>query len=602
MLYAAAEETAIFDELAHIPAGYSYVRYFDYRLNPEHPPLVKAIAGLPLLAFRPAMPMDGLAWQGVNEQWEMGGAFLYRAGNDPDRIVRAARLGPILLALLLIAVVYLWSRRLFGAWFALLPAALLALSPTLLAHGHYVTTDVGAALGIVAAAWSFVRCLERPSWQRVLLAGLAFGAAQLLKFSAILLVPYFGILAGLWWYFHERTARALGKTLQTTVLTGAIGLLLVIYPMYALFSSGMPEERQSPETIMAPLLRGTPHPEGLAGAATSFAKAAAGNAATRPLGHWFLGLAMVFDRSAHGNTAYFMGEVSSNGSKAYFPLTYLMKETVPALIILAGALLAFCAAVFRRVRRGEAMKAAGEYARRNFHIVAMVVFAALYWATSIMSPLNIGVRHLMPALPFMYMAAAPFWKRWATSLPASKGDVFERAGALLRGLIRAWLRFSILAALLLWLLIGTLAASPHFLSYFNEAAGGARNGYRYATDSNYDWGQDMRALQRWAEEHPEAGTIAVDYFGGGEMRHYLAGRVEPWWSSRGNPREEGISWLAVSVNTLEGAIQPAITDFGRKPEDEYRWLVELKGKAPGIGGLPPPDDRAGTSIFLYRVR
>ena len=36
------------DEVAHIPAGYSYDKVQDYRLNPEHPPLAKAIAGLPL--------------------------------------------------------------------------------------------------------------------------------------------------------------------------------------------------------------------------------------------------------------------------------------------------------------------------------------------------------------------------------------------------------------------------------------------------------------------------------------------------------------------------------------------------------------------------
>ena len=49
MLTASFQESAIMDELAHIPAGYGYVKYLDYRLNPEHPPLIKAIAAFPLL-------------------------------------------------------------------------------------------------------------------------------------------------------------------------------------------------------------------------------------------------------------------------------------------------------------------------------------------------------------------------------------------------------------------------------------------------------------------------------------------------------------------------------------------------------------------------
>ena len=58
LVYAASHDAAIFDESAHIPAGYSYVKYFDYRLNPEHPPLVKILAGLPLLFQKLNFPKD----------------------------------------------------------------------------------------------------------------------------------------------------------------------------------------------------------------------------------------------------------------------------------------------------------------------------------------------------------------------------------------------------------------------------------------------------------------------------------------------------------------------------------------------------------------
>ena len=103
MFAASREESAIMDELAHIPAGYGYVKYLDYRLNPEHPPLVKMLAALPLTLMDLDFPTGRPAWQSeVNGQWAAGAQFLYESGNDADQIVKWARVGPILLTLILI--------------------------------------------------------------------------------------------------------------------------------------------------------------------------------------------------------------------------------------------------------------------------------------------------------------------------------------------------------------------------------------------------------------------------------------------------------------------------------------------------------------------
>src|SRR3989344_5731594 len=168
---ASLQESAIMDELAHIPAGYGYVRYLDYRLNPEHPPLVKALAALPLIfqnSFGSAQdklnfPTNKDSWQSdVNGQWSAGSQFLYESGNDADKIIQWSRLGPIILTLLLIIFIYLWAKELIGRWWALLPTFLFALSPTVLAHGHYVTTDLGAAFGIFIATYYFIKFFLHP--------------------------------------------------------------------------------------------------------------------------------------------------------------------------------------------------------------------------------------------------------------------------------------------------------------------------------------------------------------------------------------------------------------------------------------------------------
>src|SRR3990167_4433501 len=108
MLWASSSDSAIMDELAHIPAGYGYVHNLDYRLNPEHPPLIKALAGFPLLFLDLKFPTDSPAWKtDINGQWVMGANFLYESGNDADLIIRTARIAPILLTLILIVLIYM---------------------------------------------------------------------------------------------------------------------------------------------------------------------------------------------------------------------------------------------------------------------------------------------------------------------------------------------------------------------------------------------------------------------------------------------------------------------------------------------------------------
>ncbi|KKW28347.1 MAG: Glycosyl transferase family 39, partial [Parcubacteria group bacterium GW2011_GWA2_52_8] len=83
-----AGDSGIVDEVAHIPAGYSYLRYGDFRLNPEHPPLLKDLAAFPLLFLDLKFPDNIPAWTTEpNGQWETGWHFIYHVGNDADLIL-----------------------------------------------------------------------------------------------------------------------------------------------------------------------------------------------------------------------------------------------------------------------------------------------------------------------------------------------------------------------------------------------------------------------------------------------------------------------------------------------------------------------------------
>ena len=241
----------------------------------------------------------------------------------------------------------------------------------------------------------------------------------------------------------------------------------------------------------------------------------------------------------------------------------------------------------------------------------MASFIVLYWGYSMHSPLNIGIRHLMPTIPLIFILAAVVWQKWIMRLHfgASGSSVMDSAAAVARSFMAAIVKYIFLIFLLIWLLLETLFVAPYFLSYFNEVGGGVWGGYHFVTDSNYDWGQDLLRLQAWTNANPQVDKIAVDYFGGGDPEYYLGSKAVPWSSSMGNPADHGIHWLAVSVNTLEGAIQPLAAGNTRNASDTYSWLTALRPPADAsgtwlggtMGNVPTPDARAGTSIFIYHL-
>ncbi len=172
------------DEVPHLAAGYSYVRTGDYRMNREHPPLVKLLGGLAILPLRPELPLDHPSWEAGN-QWEFGAAFLDRNEGRVEELVRWARLPAALLAGLLVAIAGLWAFECYGLPAALVTVALLGGLPEVIGHGRWLTTDVpAAALGLLAlyAAWKWA---QRPGPWLAAGVGLAFGAALAAKFSMV---------------------------------------------------------------------------------------------------------------------------------------------------------------------------------------------------------------------------------------------------------------------------------------------------------------------------------------------------------------------------------------------------------------------------------
>jgi len=192
----------------------------------------------------------------------------------------------------------------------------------------------------------------------------------------------------------------------------------------------------------------------------------------------------------------------------------------------------------------------------------------LYAATSLFSSVNIGYRHLLPLLPFLYIGIA----RCAVPF-TSHGSRFTFYTSRLA-----------LGGLLLWLMAGTLGVAPHYLTFFNEIAGGPENGYRYLVDSNLDWGQTLWDLRAWMEENerdhvyyahysparPEAYGINVDFL----PPDPRAVPLTPWHPAPG--------LYAIGATVLQGPYAPDV--------NTYAWFRAQQ-----------PTARLGNALFLYDV-
>lgn len=582
MLGSSWNDSAIFDETAHIPSGYGILFLRDYRLNPEHPPLAKALAALPLIAVKTIFPTDVKSWQeDINGQWDQGRVFLYESGNNADVILRLMRLPTMLLSLLLGLLLWLWAKKNFDRRVANLALFFYAFSPTVIAHSRFVTTDIAAMFGFFIGITTFILFLKNPSLKNTALAGLSFGAAMLMKFSLILLIPaYFVMIIGFAASQTElsvkRRLSKAGELAARALMAGAISIALIwVINAYAVWN--YPPEREFRDARV--VLSSFPMPQFVSADLWLIQ-----HRLTRPLGQYFWGLLMVFQRTGGGNTQYFLGQITSEGSPLYFPLLYLLKETFAFHIL---TLMAILFAVLGVTRAGG--KSAGKtiaWIRGHFIEFSSLSFIALYWLISIRSNLNIGVRHILPTFPFIYILVAKGIAGWLRpeENPEPEGWV-NWLKKIYRLYIASLPKFAVIIFLLGWIAIGSLAAFPNYLSYFNFLGKGIDNGYKIATDSNYDWGQDLKRLASFAEDNGIE-KIAVDYFGGGNPAYYLGDKFEPWWSGRGQYH----GWFGVSANAQMGAWGKIGPGFSRKAEDSYEWLKPFR-----------PVARAGKSIFIYRL-
>ena len=489
--------------------------------------------------------------------------------------------------------IYKWAKELIGPNWALIPFFLFSLSPLVLAHGHYVTTDIAAALGFLIGLYYFLKFLEKPNNKNVLKAGIALGIALLMKFSVFFLLPVMAVIY-LTHLAFKRNLKYFLYSLTGLTLTFLLAFL-TIYLVYFHHTFHQPLQKSYRDaSIVLSSFAGGPDPQmatchkwvGLKRqmrCAAEIDLKLFRHRTTLPIAQYLLGLIMTFQRSIGGNTAYFLGYVNSSGWWFYFPIVFLLKEPLPSLILI---FLAILITLFVFIKKRKFV-----FFDKKFHNPALQQWSMLflvlaYWTYSIKGKLDIGLRHILPTLPFIYILTAASLREWfKTRKRLSRENRISRTLSIISREMKTFAKYSLLGILLLWFLAETISVAPQFIAYFNQLAGGPANGYKYVVDSNLDWGQDLKRLALYTQKN-HIKDIKLDYFGWADPRYYLKSAYHPWSSYKGKPN----GYFAVSLTFLQGAKGKLWPGQRRRPQDEYRWLKDPYH----------PYKRIGYSIFVYK--
>lgn len=347
MIFSAKTDSITTDEGIHLLAGYTYIMKGDFRLDSEHPPLLKEIAAVSsLFIHNIKVPLDGL-WDKAGEfyydSWQETRAlaenFLFAIGNDANKLVFWGRLPFIILTLILGFVTFRWSRKLYGQNAGIFAAFLILLMPNILAHGRLINTDLGLTLFLFLAIFFWMKFLKMPNWLSFLLSGIFAGLAWASKFTSLILILILVILA------IAKLIDDRGFKNWLKYLGGFVGVLM-IGTVIVWLTYGF--------SILAPAI-------------------------------FFKGLVLISRHIVAGHSSFLLGQTSDTGWWYYFPVAIWYKTPIPFFIFLALAII-----FVKKIR-----------AQESFDEIALILTPLIFLIISMFSKADLGVRHVLPIFPFL---------------------------------------------------------------------------------------------------------------------------------------------------------------------------------------------------------
>jgi 4-amino-4-deoxy-L-arabinose transferase-like glycosyltransferase len=510
--------SATIDEVPHILAGYRHLQCGDFGINPEHPPLLKIIAALPLMSQDLIQPQwdCGSKITEKYDAWFAGFSFL--TDNGADNIIIPARLATSIISILLIVLITLATREMFGRTEALIALILFAFEPTIIAHGALVTTDMAVSVGLFASVFLFYRYRKNPTFARLVLVGIAVGWTLSSKHSGIIVLPILFLLLvadvlffsgikfskGLFVYFIRQLAAFTGIVLIAFTL---------LWACYGFRYSALPNRSENVISIDDFFMQ-LKMPQAIGSQSGETVKFIS---QTHLLPESYtLGLADLVATSRR--PTYFFGEVMPNGVWFYFPIAFSIKSSIALLALFPLGLITFPL-----------------YRERGREMLFLLLPSLLFFAISLTSEINIGIRHILPVYAFFIVVAA------SGAYSAAQKSKRDRYGLIL---------------LLLFHIVTAAWIAPDYLPFSNDIWGGPSNTYKYLSDSNVDWGQNIKLVNEYLQRENIKDCWFANFGGGGLAQSEQPCRLLPGgfgWNFSDKPIDavppviEGIVLISTNV-------------------------------------------------------
>lgn len=540
------------DEMAHIPSGFHYLKTGTYFLNVEHPPLIKDLSALPLLLYKPYLPeskedldiKEGDLWHQYppedfvfsrnleikNAQWDWAAVFLFNPKNDPSMITFLARASVIAFNSIFILLLYVFLTKAWNSRIALTSLFLIIFSQFNIAHGSLVAMDFMSSLLQILSIISFSIFVQHFTEKKkflvpLILASLFLSLAILSKFSSLILLPAIFIGGLIFSIVKQKTFKTTVKYLLNFGMFIILSLVL-IFIYYYIHTLNMDSA-----DIVAQL--NFLHPEIDILNLNEILTTTANNQFLKGVTQFSSGIIMVASRMDIAyQQIYFMGTVygSEGAGILYFPVLYLTKMPVGLLLLnIFGVIIV----VWSIISTNKSLKRLFENFVNNPLAFFFLIFIYFFLVATISSNLQIGLRHILPIILSLTILTAlvidPFWNK-----------------AKFGGKTRLFIIVTLSS-----IFISVILSFPNYIEYYNMIGGGTRDGYKIATDSNYDWGQGIKSVVQFTEDN-NINQIFIDVDAEADIPFYwYLGDTSIIIDIEKDPIPSPGSYLALSMSNYE---------------------------------------------------
>ncbi|MFC2091843.1 glycosyltransferase family 39 protein [Elusimicrobiota bacterium] len=514
-----SKKSPTIDEHYYISYGASILRTGDFRLRKDKGNFVPLITCLPLLL------MD-LDFKTESENWIKGDArvlssrtgwlrgpknmyardfsldFLYNNKESADKIIFFARLPVLAFSVVLAIFVFMWAKDIFGYKAGIVSLLLYTCSPNVLAHSGLVTEDLVLTCLCFLTLFFLWNYLKNNNKNMLLISGICLGLALNTKYSALSLIPVIFLV----FVFHVQGCSDSPYKSRLRPVAGTGMVILTAFAVIVLFYRLI------------------------------------------DIGEYFNGMRQCFTYIGESQWSFLAGDYSRSGFRHYFLYALLVKTPLAMMILFSGILMKRIA--FRKIDKS----------RSDLYLL---VFPFVFFTVASFSPMHIGLRHILPIYPFLFVFVSQGFKNNLD-------------------------RYAV-PALILWYIAASISVHPDYVSYFNIAAGGPERGFNHLVDSNLDWGQDMKGLKRYVNDN-KISDVVLSYYGNAtddyigfdyQDFHSVPEKKSHQYINSAYPEREV---LAISVSILQW-LSRIVVGWDIRSWIEYRQ----------------PDQRIGNSILIYDI-